>query len=60
VDQRGISAGYKGVFTLIGSAIGVGVITALFAVKLANVAYMLIAGIFAYNVHQCLCHAALR
>lgn len=47
VDQRGISAGYKGVFTLIGSAIGVGVITALFSVNLANVAYMLIAGIFA-------------
>jgi MFS family permease len=47
VDQRGISAGYKGVFTLIGSAIGVGVITALFAVNLASVAYLLIAGIFA-------------
>ncbi|MFL5702695.1 MAG: MFS transporter [Ktedonobacteraceae bacterium] len=47
VDQRGISAGYKGVFTLIGSAIGVGVITALFAVNLASVAYVLIAGIFA-------------
>jgi MFS family permease len=47
VDQRGISAGYKGVFTLIGSAIGVGVITALFAVNLASVAYMLIAGVFA-------------
>src|SRR5712691_8923936 len=47
VDQRGTSAGFKGVFTLIGAAIGVGVITALFAVNLASVAYMLIAGVFA-------------
>lgn len=47
VDQRGISAGFKGVFTLIGSAIGVGVITALFAVNLASGAYLLIAAVFA-------------
>src|ERR1051326_8637550 len=45
-EQRGISAGYKGVFTLIGSAIGVGVITALFAASLQNVAYILIAAVF--------------
>jgi MFS family permease len=45
-EQRGISAGYKGVFTLIGSAIGVGAITGLFAANLQNVAYILIAAIF--------------
>lgn len=44
--QRGISAGFKGVFILIGSAIGVGVITGLFAANLENVAYVLLAGIF--------------
>ncbi len=45
-EQRGISAGYKGLFTLIGSAIGVGAITGLFAANLQNVAYILIAAIF--------------
>jgi MFS family permease len=45
-EQRGISAGYKGVFTLIGSAIGVGAITGLFAANLQSVAYILIAAIF--------------
>ncbi len=45
-EQRGISAGYKGVFTLIGSAIGVGAITGLFAAHLQSVAYILIAAIF--------------
>src|SRR3984893_7856674 len=40
VEQRGISAGYKGVFTLIGSAIGVGVIAPLFAATLGSLAYM--------------------
>ena len=47
VDQRGTSAGFKGVFTLIGAAIGVGVITALFAANLKSAAYILIAVIFA-------------
>ncbi|HEY6411394.1 MAG TPA: MFS transporter, partial [Ktedonobacteraceae bacterium] len=46
-DQRGASAGFKGVFTLIGSAIGVGVITALFAANLQSAAYILIAVVFA-------------
>ncbi len=46
-DQRGTSAGFKGVFTLIGSAIGVGVITALFAANLAKAAYIMIAAVFA-------------
>ncbi len=46
VDQRGTSAGFKGVFTLIGAAIGVGVITALFAANLESAAYILIAVIF--------------
>ncbi len=45
-EQRGISAGYKGVFTLIGSAIGVGAITGLFAANLQSVAYILIAAVF--------------
>lgn len=45
-EQRGISAGYKGVFTLIGSAIGVGAITGLFAANLQNMAYILIAVVF--------------
>jgi MFS family permease len=45
-EQRGISAGYKGLFTLIGSAIGVGAITGLFAARLQNVAYILIAAVF--------------
>ncbi len=45
-EQRGISAGYKGVFTLIGSAIGVGAITGLFAANLHSVAYILIAAVF--------------
>ena len=45
-EQRGISAGFKGVFVLIGSAIGVGVITGLFAASLENVAYILLASIF--------------
>ncbi|MDQ2716659.1 MAG: MFS transporter, partial [Chloroflexota bacterium] len=43
VEQRGISAGIKGVFTLIGSAIGVGVITGMFAAHLQSAAYILIA-----------------
>ncbi|HEV2581223.1 MAG TPA: MFS transporter, partial [Ktedonobacteraceae bacterium] len=45
-EQRGLSAGIKGVFTLIGSAIGVGLITALFAANLRNAAFMVIAGFF--------------
>jgi MFS family permease len=45
-EQRGLSAGIKGAFTLIGSAIGVGLITALFAANLRNVAFMVIAGFF--------------
>jgi MFS family permease len=45
-EQRGLSAGIKGVFTLIGSAIGVGLITALFAANLRNVTFMVIAGFF--------------
>jgi MFS family permease len=45
-EQRGISAGYKGLFTLVGSAIGVGAITGLFAANLQNEAYILIAAIF--------------
>ncbi|GAC1348302.1 MAG: MFS transporter [Ktedonobacteraceae bacterium] len=47
VEQRGISAGYKGVFTLIGSAVGIGVITGLFAAHLESAAYILIAALFA-------------
>lgn len=46
VEQRGISAGIKGVFTLLGSAVGVGVITALFAANLQSVAFLVIAGFF--------------
>jgi MFS family permease len=46
-EQRGISAGIKGVFTLLGSAIGVGAITGLFAVNLNNVAFIAIASVFA-------------
>jgi MFS family permease len=46
VEQRGISAGIKGVFTLLGSAIGVGGITALFAANLQSVAFLVIAGFF--------------
>ncbi len=46
VEQRGISAGIKGVFTLLGAAIGVGVITALFAASLQAVAYILIAALY--------------
>src|SRR5579863_3947792 len=46
VEQRGISAGFKGLFTLIGSAIGVGAITALFAANLQSAAYVLIAAVF--------------
>lgn len=45
--QRGTSAGIKGVFTLLGSAIGVGVITALFAANLSDVAFILIASVYA-------------
>jgi MFS family permease len=45
-EQRGISAGFKGLFTLVGSAIGVGVITALFEFHLEKAAYILIAVIF--------------
>ena len=47
VNQRGLSAGIKGVFTIIGAAIGVGVVTALFAAHLASVGYLLIAVLFA-------------
>lgn len=46
-EQRGISAGLKGLFTLIGSAVGVGAITALFAANLDNVGYILIPAVFA-------------
>jgi MFS family permease len=46
-EQRGISAGIKGVFTLLGAAIGVGVITALFAANLQNVAFIMIGAVFA-------------
>jgi len=46
VEQRGISAGIKGVFTLLGSAVGVGGITALFAAHLQRVAFLVIAGFF--------------
>lgn len=46
VEQRGISAGIKGVFTLLGAAIGVGVITALFAANLQTGAFMLIASLY--------------
>ncbi len=46
-EQRGISAGIKGVFTLVGAAIGVGVITELFAVNLQTFAYILIVVLFA-------------
>lgn len=46
VEQRGISAGIKGVFTLLGAAVGVGVITALFAANLQTYAYILIAVLF--------------
>jgi MFS family permease len=45
--QRGVSAGIKGVFTLLGSAIGVGAITGLFAVNLKDVAFITIASVFA-------------
>ena len=45
--QRGVSAGIKGVFTLLGSAIGVGAITGLFAVNLQSVAFIVIASVFA-------------
>ncbi|MBA2288011.1 MAG: MFS transporter [Ktedonobacteraceae bacterium] len=47
VEQRGISAGIKGVFTLLGSAIGVGVITGMFAANLQSAAYILIAFLLA-------------
>jgi MFS family permease len=46
-EQRGISAGIKGVFTLLGSAIGVGAITGLFSVNLQEVAFIVIASVFA-------------
>ena len=46
-QQRGISAGIKGVFTLLGSAVGVGVITELFALNLQSFAYILIVVLFA-------------
>jgi MFS family permease len=45
-EQRGISAGLKGLFTLLGSAIGVGVITALFAANQQILAYLLIPALF--------------
>ncbi len=47
VNQRGISAGIKGVFTIIGAAIGVGGVTALFAAHLASVGYILVAVLYA-------------
>jgi MFS family permease len=46
-EQRGFSAGLKGLFTLIGSAFGVGVITALFAANQQTLAYLLLPLIFA-------------
>ncbi|MGB8346156.1 MAG: MFS transporter, partial [Ktedonobacteraceae bacterium] len=46
-QQRGVSAGIKGVFTLLGSAVGVGVITELFALNLQSFAYILIVVLFA-------------
>ena len=45
-EQRGISAGLKGLFTLIGSAIGVGAITGLFAANQQTLAYLLIPALF--------------
>lgn len=46
-DQRGISAGLKGLCTLLGSAIGAGVITVLFAMNQATLAYLLLPVLFA-------------
>lgn len=46
-EQRGISAGLKGLFTLIGSAIGAGVVTTLFSVNQAALAYLLLPVLFA-------------
>lgn len=45
-QQRGISAGLKGVFTLIGSIIGVAVIAALLAAHLNTLALIIVAGSF--------------
>ncbi len=47
--QRGISAGLKGLFTLFGAAVGVGAITALFAVNLDILGYILLPVIFAFT-----------
>jgi MFS family permease len=44
--QRGISAGLKGLFTLIGSILGVLIIDELLAAHQNNAAYTLVAGIF--------------
>lgn len=41
-EQRGLSAGLKGLFILLGSAIGAGVITLLFADNLDRLAYLLL------------------
>jgi MFS family permease len=46
VEQRGRSAGIKGVFTLIGAAIGVGGVTGLFALNLQGLAFVVIAACF--------------
>jgi MFS family permease len=46
-EQRGISAGLKGLFTSIGSAIGVGASTGLFAINQVRLAYLLIPALFA-------------
>lgn len=46
-EQRGTSAGLKGLFTFIGAAIGVGGITALFAVNQKVLAYLVIPLFFA-------------
>jgi MFS family permease len=45
-EQRGISAGLKGLFTLTGSAIGVGATTALFAINQEMLAYLLLPALF--------------
>lgn len=48
-EQRGTSAGLKGLFTFIGAAIGVGGITALFALKQETLAYILIPVLFTFT-----------
>jgi MFS family permease len=48
-EQRGVSAGLKGLFTLAGAAIGVGGITALFAANQRVLAYLLIPLFFTFT-----------